>query len=182
VLPARVGIRARQPRQNIRQADAAVIGPVPDATGKDHGAAEAPRHRRRDVDLLALALQTLGLGVEEPQAGGFLVKRRVRPIVEARRLRGHDLALGIVAEDAEAVVVGDAAACGIEQRQDRPPRLRIRAIDVDQILHRRERQRDAAPAGGCVGLEEQAAEQIHRPVFDHDVGEQRAHQLGRRNI
>jgi len=110
------------------------------------------------------------------------VKRRIRPVVETRRLRGHDLALGIVAQDAEAVVVGDAAAGGIEQRQDGPPRLRIGAIDVDQVLHRRKRQRDAALARGRVGLEEQAAEQVHRPVLDHDVGEQRPHQLGRRYI
>ena len=111
------------------------------------------------------------------------MKRRIRPVVEARRLRGDDLALGVVAEDAEAVVVGDAAAGGIEQRQQRTPRLRIGAIDVDQVLHRRERQRDAALARGRVGLQEQAAEQIDRPVLDHDVGEQRPHaRLRRRNI
>src|SRR6185369_11440691 len=52
------------------------------------------------------------------------------------------------------------------------PAVTILVVDLDELLVGAERQCDAAPACGRVGLQEEAAEEIGRPVLHRDVGDQ----------
>src|SRR5204863_1336109 len=110
--------------------------------------------------------RSVRIRVEETHRARFLEEVRVMPFVQAPALARDDVTAAVAAEEAIAVAFIQIAPVGVEDRHERAPCLPIQPIDFGKLLKSRKRQCYAALTQQLFRLQEDAADDVGRPMKD----------------
>src|SRR5947207_2990960 len=89
-------------------------------------------------------------------------------------MRGDHLTARVAPKNAKCTIGREAPRTdpAVVERAELLPAVAVLLVGLDQLFVRAERQRDTASARCRVSLEEEASEEVGRPVLDRDVGDQ----------